>query len=225
MNDLISKIKILHGLKKKEIKNYSSNKSAMKLHDAQPGTISKKNATVDEDLYFRWFEKLERLSDRRERYSEMLSQTNTLLAFVHIRRYIDRYRVDNNMILISDTNSLLSSIVTESDTPFIYERVGMSLENFLIDEFQDTSRQQWRSLRPLVANSGIDADSLIIGDVKQSIYRWRGGDPLCWLLRSRTTISGKQLRKGRPRRRKHQLPLGPRAGEVQQHPFPLHRPD
>ncbi len=177
VNDLISKIKILHGLKKKEIKNYSSNKSAMKLHDAQPGTISKKNATVDEDLYFRWFEKLERLSDRRERYSEMLSQTNTLLAFVHIRRYIDRYRVDNNMILISDTNSLLSSIVTESDTPFIYERVGMSLENFLIDEFQDTSRQQWRSLRPLVANSGIDADSLIIGDVKKSIYRWRGGDP------------------------------------------------
>ncbi len=88
-----------------------------------------------------------------------------------------RFRVDNNLILISDTNSLLRSIIRDDETPFIYERIGRPLEHFLIDEFQDTSRMQWMNLRPLVANSLAEThDSLIIGDVKQSIYRWRGAE-------------------------------------------------
>lgn len=98
-------------------------------------------------------------------------------AINYIREYVDRYRQENNMILLADTNTLLGSIISESDTPFIYEKVGVELENFLIDEFQDTSRLQWRNLQPLLANSmGEDHDSLIIGDVKQSIYRFRGAD-------------------------------------------------
>ena len=115
---------------------------------------------------------------RHRLYTEMLDKTNSLFAFNYIFRYIDRYRRDNNLIVLADTNSLLGAIISESDTPFIYERVGVELHNFLIDEFQDTSRMQWHNLRPLLANSlSAENDNLIIGDVKQSIYRFRGGDP------------------------------------------------
>ena len=125
-----------------------------------------------------WYDTMVECGNRRLIYAEMLSKINTLRSLVYIHGFIERYRQENNLILIADTNSLLGSIIEGTDTPFIYERVGMQLENFLIDEFQDTSTLQWRNLRPLLANS-LDQgyDSLIIGDEKQSIFRWRGGDP------------------------------------------------
>lgn len=91
--------------------------------------------------------------------------------------FIDIYRRENNLILLSDTNELLKRIINEEELPFIYERMGMSLTNLLIDEFQDTSRMQWENLKPLVANSlAENHDNLIIGDVKQAIYRFRNSD-------------------------------------------------
>lgn len=83
----------------------------------------------------------------------------------------------NNAMLISDTTDLLRRIISDAEMPFIYERLGMRLETLLIDEFQDTSRMQWKNLRPLVANSVAQGfDNLIIGDEKQSIYRFRNSD-------------------------------------------------
>lgn len=91
--------------------------------------------------------------------------------------YINRFREENNLILLSDTNDLLQRIIGKSDTPFIYERIGVTLRHFLIDEFQDTSHMQWHNLRPLVADSlASDNDNLIIGDEKQAIYRFRNSD-------------------------------------------------
>ena len=83
----------------------------------------------------------------------------------------------NNLVLLSDTPRFLSDIIDGSDTPFIYERVGSRLDNYLLDEFQDTSRMQWDNFEPLLRDS-VDAGHpcLIVGDVKQSIYRWRGSD-------------------------------------------------
>lgn len=96
----------------------------------------------------------------------------------HIGDFISDYRRDNNTILISDTNELLTRIMQDELTPFIYERMGVFLEHFLIDEFQDTSKMQWRNLRPLVLESlGNGNDNLIIGDEKQCIYRFRNSDP------------------------------------------------
>lgn len=91
---------------------------------------------------------------------------------------IEELRTDANTMLLSDTTSLLRGIISDDEAPFVYERVGVRIKHFLIDEFQDTSRMQWENLRPLLAE-GISrgADSLIIGDVKQSIYRWRYSDP------------------------------------------------
>ena len=91
--------------------------------------------------------------------------------------YIKRFRDENNLILLSDTHDLLHRIIAGSETPFIYERIGVTLSHFLIDEFQDTSVLQWSNLKPLVADSvAYDNDNLIIGDEKQAIYRFRNSD-------------------------------------------------
>lgn len=126
---------------------------------------------------FEWFDVVRNAVVQWVIYSEIARSITTLKALGFINDYINRFRQDNNLILINDTNSLLRSIINGADAPFIYERVGLELRHFLIDEFQDTSRLQWENLQPLVANSlSAGDDSLIIGDVKQSIYRWRGGD-------------------------------------------------
>lgn len=92
-------------------------------------------------------------------------------------RYIDEFRRGNNVVLMADTNDLLAKIVGDDQVPFIYERLGVKLRHFLIDEFQDTSRMQWNILKPMVANSlTYDHENLIIGDEKQSIYRFRNSD-------------------------------------------------
>ncbi|MCX6326826.1 MAG: UvrD-helicase domain-containing protein [Bacteroidia bacterium] len=82
-----------------------------------------------------------------------------------------------NSFLLSDAGELLNLITQEDQSPFIYEKVGNKYENFMIDEFQDTSIIQWNNFRPLIENSMAEGfDNLIVGDVKQSIYRWRNSD-------------------------------------------------
>lgn len=95
-----------------------------------------------------------------------------------IATYLDRYRRENSTILLSDTNALISKIIGNEDTPFLYERVGTWYRHYLIDEFQDTSHSQWSNLRPLIKESlAYDHDNLVIGDEKQCIYRFRNSDP------------------------------------------------
>jgi ATP-dependent exoDNAse (exonuclease V) beta subunit len=88
-----------------------------------------------------------------------------------------KWREDNNSLFISDTTELLNKIIDGSEIPFIYEKTGTKIEHYMIDEFQDTSAMQWDNLRPLVKDS-LDAGraNLIVGDVKQSIYRFRNSD-------------------------------------------------
>ncbi len=79
--------------------------------------------------------------------------------------------------LLANTNHFLNEMISESDVPFIYERTGSRFEHIMIDEFQDTSVLQWENFKPLIKNS-LDTGNqcLIVGDVKQSIYRWRNGE-------------------------------------------------
>ncbi|MBD5361248.1 MAG: UvrD-helicase domain-containing protein [Bacteroides sp.] len=98
--------------------------------------------------------------------------------FGTILKFAEELKIDNNTILLSDTNTLLKLIIGDSETPFIYERIGRRYRHFLIDEFQDTSRLQWDNLKPLLLESlSRGNDNLIIGDVKQCIYRFRNSDP------------------------------------------------
>ena len=103
---------------------------------------------------------------------------NQLGLLANAWAFLDRFHAENNTILLSDTNDMLSRIIDGQEMPFIYERLGVELHHFLIDEFQDTSEMQWINLKPLVTNSLAEKyDSLIIGDEKQSIYRFRNSEP------------------------------------------------
>ena len=83
----------------------------------------------------------------------------------------------HNLMFISDFNQVVSNIVKNEPTPFIYERIGAKYDHFLIDEFQDTSDLQWTNLVPLVHDSlAQGGTNLLVGDAKQAIYRWRGGN-------------------------------------------------
>lgn len=109
---------------------------------------------------------------------ESISAALTQLGLLrHAWGYLSRLMEDNNLVLISDTNELLAKVIGGDETPFVYERMGLQLVHHLIDEFQDTSKMQWANLLPLVSIGIHDReDSLIIGDEKQSIYRFRNSD-------------------------------------------------
>ena len=87
------------------------------------------------------------------------------------------YRQSNNLMLLSHNSFLLREIISDKEAPFLFEKLGNYYHHVLIDEFQDTSAYQWDNLKPLVTNA-LDQQNhvLLVGDVKQSIYRWRGGD-------------------------------------------------
>ncbi|MDU1889647.1 MAG: UvrD-helicase domain-containing protein [Dysgonomonas sp.] len=94
-----------------------------------------------------------------------------------VDKNIRQYAAENNIMLISDTTELLNRIIEGNESPFIYEKVGMRVNNYMIDEFQDTSGMQWQNFLPLVRDSlGGGNKNFIVGDVKQSIYRWRNSD-------------------------------------------------
>ncbi|PKQ63140.1 hypothetical protein BZG02_10280 [Labilibaculum filiforme] len=106
-----------------------------------------------------------------------LSYIYTLGVLTDLSKKIREYSESENIFLLSDASRLLRSIIGDNETPFIYEKIGNVYKHFMIDEFQDTSSMQWESFRPLVTNSLAEGNhSLVVGDVKQSIYRWRNGD-------------------------------------------------
>jgi len=104
-----------------------------------------------------------------------------------IEQEAKKYCEEKGIQLLSDTTQLLSRLIQEEESPFIYEKTGTRILSFMIDEFQDTSTLQWNNFKPLLKNS-LDTgyEDLIVGDVKQSIYRWRGSD---WEL-LHSTIKG-----------------------------------
>ena len=107
----------------------------------------------------------------------LLSQFYSFGLIADVARKLGQYKTERNVLLLSDASRLLNVIIGNSDTPFIYEKIGSYYDYFLIDEFQDTSLLQWKNLKPLLLESLDSGKSgMIVGDVKQSIYRWRGGD-------------------------------------------------
>lgn len=94
-----------------------------------------------------------------------------------LNKHLKNYRDEHNIMLISDNNLILKDILDEADAPFIFEKLGSYFKHIMIDEFQDTSNFQWSNLKPLVVNAlSEDNNVLIVGDIKQSIYRFRGGN-------------------------------------------------
>ena len=92
-------------------------------------------------------------------------------------RNFDELVKEKNVLSIDDSNEILRKIIGGSDAPFVYEKLGVRYEHFLLDEFQDTSLIQWENFLPLLRESEANRhENLVVGDVKQSIYRFRGSD-------------------------------------------------
>jgi len=101
----------------------------------------------------------------------------TLGILADIWKYVREYTKERNLFLIADSSRFLRGIIGGSQVPFVYERTGSRFQHIMLDEFQDTSLFQYDNFRPLLDNSLASGhQNLVVGDVKQSIYRWRNSD-------------------------------------------------
>ena len=151
----------------------SVNKSEFFKKTADPSIVAIMNAHAYEikKLFDKYYAEYRTLSLIKTHLRESL-------LLDHVSTALDEYLAEEQMRLLDETPSLLNDLI-EGDTPFVYEKIGSVIKHYLLDEFQDTSDTEWGNFCPLLNESlsaGSDNDSLLVGDVKQSIYRWNGGD-------------------------------------------------
>ena len=113
----------------------------------------------------------------------IISQWTPLSLIGRMEKGLEELQLPQNRLLLSRFNDMIDNEISDLDAPYIYERLGEKYRYYFIDEFQDTSRLQWKNLIPLISNAlqGLDdyhqmGSLLLVGDPKQAIYRWRGGD-------------------------------------------------
>ena len=125
-------------------------------------------------------EMIDLLEDKKMVYISFLEVAKNIfnLGIIHqLNEKIREFRTQENTLLISDTKTLLKGLITETDAPFILEKAGNQYQHILLDEFQDTSDIQWDILKPLIVNTLSQGGNIfIVGDAKQAIYKWRGGN-------------------------------------------------
>ncbi|WP_343488283.1 UvrD-helicase domain-containing protein [Allomuricauda sp. d1] len=115
-------------------------------------------------------------------FRNALKNVIPLALLNEITKQIEALKQERNLLPISEFNTIISKEIKNQPIPFIYERLGEKYRHYFIDEFQDTSLMQWQNLVPLIGNAlegenelGEKGSLLLVGDVKQAIYRWRGG--------------------------------------------------
>jgi len=153
------------------------------------GTLKNKPeiaATIDEltPVFEKKFKDTKKLAYEELLIKAYLKSITPLSVINSVNQQIENIKLDQNILPISEFNQLINSEIKDQPTPFIYERLGERYRHFFIDEFQDTSELQWKNMIPLVENSlsqeftdGNKGSLMLVGDAKQSIYRWRGGLP------------------------------------------------
>lgn len=120
--------------------------------------------------------------EKRNFYKAFLKNITPLSLLNTVSNELAKIQNEQNVLSISEFNAIIHREIQNQPAPFIYERLGERYRHFFIDEFQDTSEMQWQNLIPLIDNalagqddSGQKGTLMIVGDPKQSIYRWRGG--------------------------------------------------
>lgn len=122
------------------------------------------------------YREVEQQTAKIQFYKKILQGNPSLALLSAISKEVSAIKQDRDLLLISEFNQTISKSLQGENPAFIYERLGEKYSTFYIDEFQDTSEMQWGNLQPLIENSLAEGGQLtIVGDVKQSIYRWRGG--------------------------------------------------
>lgn len=110
-------------------------------------------------------------------YNLLEKNIYSIILVNELQQISEEFRAEEQIVFISDFNSKIAKVVSEEPAPFIYERLGERFSTYLLDEFQDTSTLQWLNLLPLIDNSLANGKfNLIVGDGKQSIYRWRNAN-------------------------------------------------
>ncbi|MDP2042280.1 MAG: UvrD-helicase domain-containing protein [Algoriphagus sp.] len=141
---------------------------------------SPKKDLIEQSFYAGLGELLGKVEQLTYQWNTLLAISKNIYVYGIFRNLLEELTLikdEESILLISDANEFLKEITKENDAPFIYEKVGNQYRNYLIDEFQDTSGFQWASFKPLLENSLSQGNTnLLVGDVKQSIYRWRGGE-------------------------------------------------
>jgi len=108
---------------------------------------------------------------------EVSREFYSMAVIEQVAMCIDEIKEEENIIPLSEFNHLISKEIRDQPSPYIYERLGERYKSFFIDEFQDTSIMQWQNLLPLINNALSEGGyCMLVGDAKQSIYRWRGGE-------------------------------------------------
>lgn len=109
---------------------------------------------------------------------KVLKNLYSTAVLAEIEKNLQEVKEDSSRLPIGDFNKLISEYLQQQPAPFIYEKIGDKYRHYFIDEFQDTSLLQWQNLLPLVHNalSEEHTSAMLVGDAKQAIYRWRGGD-------------------------------------------------
>ncbi|MGH2665474.1 UvrD-helicase domain-containing protein [Flavobacterium sp.] len=127
-------------------------------------------------------QKINAIAEKYLFYSAFLKNITPLSLLNTVSNQLAKIQEEQNILSISEFNKLINEQIQNQPAPFIYERLGEKYKHFFIDEFQDTSEMQWQNLIPLIDNAlssedlqGTQGSLLIVGDPKQSIYRWRGG--------------------------------------------------
>jgi ATP-dependent exoDNAse (exonuclease V) beta subunit len=151
----------------------------------QPSKPTAADTEVIEGLKERltnFYQEIEDIKNREtEHYfvaTSMVKHIYQLATLGRMQNLIKNIKEDKNLVHISEFNRKINQIVEFEPIPYIYERLGERYKHILIDEFQDTSKMQWHNLIPLVSNAlSFNMLNMIVGDAKQSIYRWRGGEP------------------------------------------------
>ena len=174
--------------KVKKLEDFSIGKRLASTLSGEKDLYSKGKTQVQKNLIdlnkgdlLRFFDEFkEFLNDNQTDYlihKEVLKNLYNLAVLNEIEKTINEFKSENNLLNLSDFNKKIAAIVATEPAPFIYERLGEKYHHYLIDEFQDTSTTQWHNLLPLVDNSLANGNyNMIVGDAKQAIYRWRGGE-------------------------------------------------
>ncbi len=160
--------------------NWQNNIRTDKLYSASVSSRNKNILDANQEKIADLFEASRTAIFRREYFKEVLKSLTPLSLLSEIANEVEKIKKERSLVLISDFNPIISSEVNNQPVPFIYERMGERYRNYFIDEFQDTSEMQWQNIIPLIDHalsvSHEEKSGLtLVGDAKQSIYRFRGG--------------------------------------------------
>ena len=172
-----------HLLSIQEGKFNPKNKTYHEFDDVKINKTAKDRAIIENIIpdLLQILDRIYKTFEKRDFYKAFLKNITPLSLLNTVSNELAKIQSEQNVLSISEFNAIIHREIQNQPAPFIYERLGERYRHFFIDEFQDTSEMQWQNLIPLIDNatsSEIDGEKgtlMIVGDPKQSIYRWRGG--------------------------------------------------